>query len=86
MSDYLIPLPLAEMLLVTLGPLVDQLEHEHHPWTPLLQTRLDKYIAARDRFIAQHYGAVDVDAITCEQTKELCDDVDMGMWADELHQ
>lgn len=52
-----VPLELAELLHVTLGPLNEVLRIEDHPWAALIGRVLDFYERGRDAHLAEAHGA-----------------------------
>lgn len=91
----LVPLPLAEMLHVTLGPLAEVLSAEGHAWAPLLDRVLEAYRAGRDDQMVKLYGASiipDIDIVTAQVAEALCgvasdmaaEELDFTMWAGEF--
>lgn len=89
-----LPLHLAELLHVALGPLADVLEGEDHAWAPMLKTVLTKYRVARDLVLVDELGpdaipAIDrTTALACQVMYEMVSgpvaDGDFDLWASEL--
>lgn len=80
-THLLIPLPLAELLFVTLGPLSDVLEEEGHRWTMMVKMVLRAYMDGRDDTLGKMYGmnvVKDIDMVTVQVSEELC------RWMDEV--
>lgn len=96
-SDHLlVPLPLAEMLHVTLGPLTETLEKEDHPWVPLLRRVLAAYKMGRDDTMVAIYGngiIGEIDVCTVQVAEEVCkvvdeiaaEETDFVQWSTEFH-
>lgn len=91
-----IPLELAEMLHVTLGPLGELLEEEGHPWAGLVTRVLEQYLAGRDQTVFDNYlGEVGFEQIadtTRAAAERVCALTDAAVieaehflcWADEV--
>ncbi|MFM8798726.1 MAG: hypothetical protein ACKODT_07200 [Fluviibacter sp.] len=89
-----LPLDLAELLHVTLGPLADVLAEEGHRWAPMVKRVLSEYTELRDMVLTEIYGfdaiaAIDrTTVLACERVYEMVtsdvENVDFGMWASEL--
>lgn len=90
-----IPLQLAELLHVTLGPLTEVLKDEDHSWAPLISMVLRAYREGRDRELVKEYGdsiVRDIDLCTylvseqlCEWSRELAgEETDFDKWAHEI--
>lgn len=95
MSDNInLPLHLAELLHVALGPLADVLEGEGHRWAPMLKRVLREYTAARDAVLVDELGADAIPAIdrttsvACQLIYEMVggpvESGDFDLWASEL--
>ena len=93
-DQLLLPLPLAELLHVTIGPLADVLEEEGHAWAPLLRRVLETYLTGRADQLVKRYGVgVLEDAVVVtgevvqamyELVRELAmEQVDFDLWAEE---
>jgi hypothetical protein len=91
----LVPLPLAELLFVTLGPLSDVLAEEDHRWAPLVKMVLRAYRTGRDDMIEATYGKQvvrDIDLCTYLVSEQLAvwvaelgdEATDFDKWAEEL--
>lgn len=94
-DHMLLPLPLAEMLHATLGPLAEVLAAEGHAWAPLLDRVLEAYRAGRDDQMVKKYGPAvipEVDIVTAQVAEAVCsvvselasEEVDFMMWASEF--
>ena len=95
-DHLLLPLPLAELLHATLGPLCIALENESHAWAPLVRRVLGAYTDGRDDMMTVMYGPSilqDVAMVTVEVADELIKLVDemsaterdFEKWSDELN-
>lgn len=93
--DIQIPLQLAELLHVTLGPLTETLKEEDHPWVGLALMVLAAYREGRDRELEKAYGVevvADIDLCTYRVSEQLCnwasemagEETDFEKWAKEL--
>ncbi len=91
----LLPLPLAELLHVTLGPLANVLEEQDHPWVPLIRKVLGAYQDGRDDMVFKMYGKSvtdDIGIITWQVSEELVkwvaemadEEVHFEKWKEEL--
>lgn len=90
-----VPLPLAEMLHVVLGPLAEQLEREGHGWAPTIKRVLQAYTQGRDEILAEKYGSAilqEIDVCTRDAAEQLCqwvaqmaqEESDFELWAQEF--
>lgn len=80
-NHLLLPLPLAELLYVTLGPLAEVLKDEGHAWAGLTEAVLKAYREGRDATLYKMYGenvVKDIDIVTFLVSEEL------ARWADEV--
>jgi hypothetical protein len=80
-THLLLPLPLAELLYVMLGPLVEVLKTEGHPWAGLAGAVINAYREGRDKTLHKMYGehvVRDIDIVTFLVSEEL------AKWADEI--
>lgn len=95
MSEIRIPVEVAEMLHVTLGPLSEVLKQEGHPWAPMVEKMLHDYTRARDAVVSREHGAsglAEVHEITTEACNTVLDKVsdailegmDFVQWHEEL--
>lgn len=89
-----VPLHLAELLHVTLGPLADVLAEEGHRWAPMLQTILSQYTQERDSVLTGIYGPDAIPAIdrttvvACQHVYDMVAlpimEADLNEWASEF--
>lgn len=54
-QNLLVPLPLSEMLFVTLGTMMDGMPADH-PWRPTVAMVLRAYVVGRDDHVEELYG------------------------------
>ncbi|OQZ87920.1 hypothetical protein BST11_25495 [Mycobacterium alsense] len=91
----MIPLPLAEMLYATLGPLAETLAAENHPWAALAERVLEAYKTGRNDQLVAMYGQGVIPEISkvtqqvadavCGVVAEMADEeMDFAMWAGEF--
>jgi hypothetical protein len=93
-NNISIPLHLAELLHVALGPLADVLESEGHRWAPMLKSVLDEYTTLRDATLVDELGVDAIPAIdrttvvACQRMYDMVSgpvtDGDFSVWASEL--
>lgn len=95
MVELNVPLALAEMLHVTLGPLTDVLERQNHPWVKFLRSVLAAYTKGRDDLLTGAHGEsilLAIDEVTLSVAETVCDflyqlaatEEDFELWAKEL--
>lgn len=89
-----IPLPLAEMLYVVMGPMAEELG-PNHPWGSLAMRILAAYRTGRDDFVEEYYSptvALSLPILTEQVANEIADWIetennivkDLEMWKEEM--
>lgn len=94
-NHVLIPLELAELLYVTLGPLSEVLQDDNHKWAPIVKMVLRAYREGRDDMLGKMYGdrvLEDIDLCTFLVSEQLVkwvselsgEQTDFDKWAQEM--